>query len=85
MLNQEKLLDNNFVLIRESEELFSPLAMLHYHFYDNQKDIDTYLNSNKNRIQVVIGENYMPFGNAQCPELNDYADGIDVMKWLEKL
>ena len=85
LLNQEELLDNNFVLIRESEELFSPLAMLHYHFYDNQKDIDSYLNSNKNRIQIVVGQNYVPFGDAQCPELNDYADGIDVMKWLENL
>jgi hypothetical protein len=85
LLNQVELLDNNFVLIRESEELFSPLAMLHYHFYDNQKDIDSYLSVHKNNIQIVVGENYMPFGDAQCPELNDYADGLDVMKWLEKL
>ena len=29
LLNQEPLLDNNFVLLKESKELFSPLGMLH--------------------------------------------------------
>ena len=85
LLNQEQLLDNNFVLIRESEELSSPIAMLHYHYYENNKDIDAYLDSNKGSIQIVVGKNHVPFGQAQCPQLDDYADGVDVMKWLEEL
>jgi len=36
LMNQEKLLDNNFVLLKESDTLSSPLGMLYYHFYKNK-------------------------------------------------
>lgn len=85
LMNQMQLFDNNFVLLRETKELFSPLSMVHYHFYDNQIDIDDYLSQNEEKIQVVIGQNYTPFGTAQCPMLSDYADGVDVMKWVETI
>jgi hypothetical protein len=85
LLNQHALFDNNFVLLRESEDLFSPLAMVHYHFYDNQEDISSYLQINADKIQVVVGDSYVPFGAAQCPMLSDYADGIDTMLFLNQL
>ncbi len=85
LLNQHELLDNNFVLLRESEELFSPLSMIHYHFYENESEIDDYINKHKDQIQVVVGKEGFPFGSAQCPMLDDYADGVDVMRFLEKV
>jgi hypothetical protein len=85
LMNQEQILDNGFVLFKESDQLFSPLAMLFYHRYENQKELETYLDNNKENIQVVVGKSYVPFGKAQTPELNDYADGVDTMKWLEEL
>ncbi len=86
LLNKHQILDNNFVLLRESEELFSPLSMIHYHFYDSRYEIDVYLKKHKDSIQVVVGKDYdVPFGGAQCPMLDDYADGVDVMRFLEKL
>lgn len=83
LMNQHKLLDNNFVLLRESEELFSPLSMIHYHQYKNLSEVKDYLDNHKEQIQVVVGDEYLPFGQAQRPNLNDYADGVDVMKFLE--
>ena len=85
LMNQHKLLDNNFVLLRESEELFSPLAMVHYHYYKNQQDIDDYIDKHQNSIQAIVGNSQLSYGEAQCPMLDDYADGVDVMKWLEEL
>lgn len=85
LMNLMDLLDNNFVLFRQSDELFSPLAMIHYHYYSTSSDIDKYLIEHKNHIQAIIGHDYIPFGEAQKPKLNDYADGIDVMKWLSSL
>jgi hypothetical protein len=82
LLNQMPLLDNNFVLLRETEELHSPLGMIHYHFYESQKEIDAYITTNENSLQAIVGENYIPFGKAQKPELSDYPDGVDVMEWL---
>jgi hypothetical protein len=82
LLNQIPLLDNNFVLLRESEDLFSPLAMVNYHFYESEQEVENYLNAHKDDIQVVVGKKYQSFGTAQCPLLTDYADGIDTMQWL---
>jgi hypothetical protein len=84
-MNQMQLFDNNFVLLRETDELFSPLSMVHYHYYEKQEEVEHYLTTFKDKIQVVIGQDYTSFGVAQSPTLYDYADGIDVMKWLEKL
>ncbi|MFN5910639.1 MAG: acyl-CoA reductase [Bacteroidota bacterium] len=85
LLNQVPFLDNHFVLLRESQELYSPLAVVHYHFYSSAEDIANYLNQHKNKIQAVVGKGYLPFGTTQCPGLTDYADGIDTMDFLTRL
>ena len=85
LMNLHKIMDNNFVLLRESEELFSPLSMIHYHYYDNQNEVDEYLLKHEKNIQVVVGYDHLPFGKSQSPGLLDYADGIDVMGWLAKV
>lgn len=85
LMNQEKILDNGFVLFKESNELFSPLAMIFYHRYNSKVEISEYLKQHNENIQVVVGKDYIPFGKAQKPDLKDYADGIDTMKWLESL
>lgn len=85
LLNKYPLLDNNFVLLRETEELFSPVSMVHYHFYTNSDEAEAYIFEHEKDIQAVIGKDYIPFGQAQAPELTDYADGVDVMDWLVRL
>tara|TARA_Y100001933_G_scaffold255148_1_gene297776 strand:+ start:1731 stop:2777 length:1047 start_codon:yes stop_codon:yes gene_type:complete len=85
LMNQEKLLDNNFVLFKETEELHSPLGMIYYHFYNELNDVHLYTEQHKDSIQCIIGLNGLPFGSAHCPALDDYADQVDTMKWLNKL
>lgn len=85
LMNQSALLDNHFVLLRESEELFSPLAMIHYQRFTSDTDVASFLEKEKENLQVVVGKNFVPFGTAQKPGLADYADGIDVMDWLSAL
>jgi len=85
LMNQHVLFDNNFVLLRESDLLFSPLSMVHYQFYENQLEVDEYLTAHKDKIQVVVGQNYTSFGSAQSPMLNDYADGVDTLAFLNGL
>ncbi len=85
LMNLHDLLDNNFVLLRESEELFSPLSMIHYHYYSSVKEIEDYIQTHKEDIQVVVGEEYVSFGDAQRPSLEDYADGVNVLDWLSNL
>jgi hypothetical protein len=85
LMNLAVFLDNNFLLLKESKELFSPLAMLHYHFYENENEVSNYIGEHKNDIQCIVGKNYIPFGKAQCPSLSDYADNVDTMNWLNSL
>jgi hypothetical protein len=85
LLNLESFLDNNFLLLKESDNLFSPLAMLHYHTYTYQQEVDLYLQLHQDSIQCVVGHNYLAFGTAQCPSLSDYADNVDTMAWLNNL
>lgn len=85
LMNQEKLLDNNFVLLKETEDLHSPLGMIYYHFYNDENEARNYFEQHKDAIQCSIGVNGLPFGAAQCPELDDYADQVDTMQWLNEL
>lgn len=85
LMNQENILDNGFVLLKESNELFSPLAMIFYHRYETGEEVESYIETHRENLQVIVGKQYVPFGQAQCPTLSDYADGVDTMKWLEGL
>lgn len=85
LLNSEDLLDNNFLLVRTSAELNSPIGVLFKYEYESEKELNAYLESNNDRIQAVVGHGYIPFGNSQSPGLMDYADGVDTMAFLTGL
>lgn len=85
LMNKVPFLDNNFVMIQESEVLYSSIGVIHYHFVESQEEIEAYLKSLDNKIQCVVGKDYIPFGRSQKPSLNDYADGVDTMQFLTKL
>ena len=85
LMNLEQMLDNNFILLKEDKSLHSPLGVLFYERYESKQDLENYLDTNKDNLQAVVGQSYIPFGVAQCPSLNDYADGVDTMKFLETL
>ena len=40
LMNLEEILDNGFVLLKESEDLFTPLAMLFYHRYEEVSEVE---------------------------------------------
>ena len=82
LMNQVPILDNNFVLLKESQDLHAPLGMLHYHRYTDQQEVRAFIEANQQQIQCIVGKAYLPFGAAQCPTLTDYADGIDTMQFL---
>lgn len=85
LLNQESFLDNNFVLLKESESIFSPISMIHFSRYKEESKVASFIQNNENNIQIIIGNKYTPFGEGQKPKLWEYADGIDTMSWLNNL
>jgi hypothetical protein len=85
LMNKANLLDNGFLLLKEDFALNSPPGMLHYVRYQDSIDAEHFLQENKDKIQVIVGKNYIPFGMSQNPGLTDYADGVDTMRFLEAL
>lgn len=85
LVNREPFLDTEYLLVRESEELVSPISVLYYQEYENEKELESLLNENADKIQCIVGANYIPFGQAQKPAISDYADGVDTMAFLTGL
>jgi Acyl-CoA reductase (LuxC) len=82
LLNNVFYMTNGSILLVENESVFSPISQLNYSFYSgNTSEILTNLQNNRD-IQCVIGNGLLPFGRAQSPTLNDFADGVDTMKFL---
>jgi hypothetical protein len=82
LMSLSKFLDNNFLLMKESDQLFSPLSMLHYQYYQSPEEANSFLDAHRSQIQCIVGQEFIPFGQAQCPSLMDYPDGMDTMEFL---
>ena len=90
LLNKEKFLDNNFLLVKESEQIASPVATLHYERYKSKEELSVRLEKEKENIQCtatnpksqILNPKCLPFGQTQSPELWDYADGVDTLEFL---
>ena len=46
-----------------------------------EQEVENYLQNNES-IQCAVGNNLIPFGDAQNPTLHEYADGVDTMAFL---
>lgn len=88
LLNQEKFWDNNFVMLKEDSQLFSPLSVLNFSRYQDLEEVKAFLSDNEQDIQCVVAKPELQlhsesFGEAQHPKLDTYADQVDTMKFLE--
>ena len=75
---------NESIILSENENIFSPVSVLHYSFYKDEKSILGQLKNDEN-VQCVVGKDRITFGEAQKPDLFDYADRIDTMEFLLSL
>lgn len=89
LMSEFKILDNGFLILKEDESLSSPIASLFYSFYNSETELKDFLESRKEDIQCIVSkdmfENEISFGETQKPKLDDYADGVDTMKFLLEL
>jgi len=87
LLNQDKFWDNNFVMLKEDEKLFSPLSVINFSRYSSLDEVKSFMAENEENIQCVVakeelGLDSIKLGEAQHPGLNTYADNVDTMKFL---
>ncbi|MBL0272190.1 MAG: acyl-CoA reductase [Chitinophagaceae bacterium] len=84
LLNKIYYMTNGSVLLIEDPAIFSPISQLNYTFYNDQNDLRGKLPDTTN-LQCIVGKNFTPIGQSQCPAIGDYADGVDVLKFLSGL
>ncbi|WP_432410340.1 acyl-CoA reductase [Rasiella sp. SM2506] len=85
LMSLVKLLDNEFMILKEDTGFSSPISVVFYETYSNLNELTKTLNSVTEKIQCIISQKHIPFGDAQEPNLSDYADGVDTMEFLLSL
>jgi hypothetical protein len=99
ILNKKYYMTNESILLTENDSPFSPISVLHYSYYRPGEALPL-LSGEQGDIQCVVGGPsfvadgfggaapfgpVVPFGGAQQPGLDDYADGVDTMQFLTGL
>jgi hypothetical protein len=89
-MNGDHFLDNDILMIRERPELFSPQGVLHFEVYQNLEEAREIARNHANELQCIVSyqaqfPESLPFGTAQNPGIDAYADGINTMQFLGKL
>jgi len=87
LVNGVEHLDFGFLLLRETEKLVSPISVLYYEFYDSYEDLKEKIAPVRDKIQCIVGKDIpwpeiIALGTAQKPDLWDYADNVDTVRFL---
>ena len=87
MINGTEHFDTGNLLLTENSSFASPVSVLHFTYYQNPDNLKNELLVNHDKIQCVASnsefiQNSIPLGHTQAPELWDYADGVDTLKFL---
>ena len=89
LMSNFQLLDNEFLTIKEDISHASPISSVFYEFYEDLNEVKIRLQQDAEMIQCVVAngsiENSVYFGNTQKPNLWDYADNVDTMRFLINL
>jgi Acyl-CoA reductase (LuxC). len=87
-MNKVSFQKNRFVLLKEEINYHSPISVIYYEFYDDLNQLKRKIIENNHRIQCVVSKNFfekeISFGASQYPKLEDYADDIDTMQFLNE-
>lgn len=91
LVNREPFLDTGFIMFKEEKALVSPVSVIFYQYYKTKDNIEEYLAENDENIQCVVTsdkfniKNAIAPGKAQFPEIDDFADRVDTIKFLVSL
>ena len=78
--------DYGAFLAIEGTSFATSLANIVVQRYSDIEDVRVWIEEHREEIQCVVShldiEGCVAFGQAQHPQLSDYADGVDTMEWL---
>ncbi|MGZ3866733.1 MAG: acyl-CoA reductase [Bacteroidia bacterium] len=89
LLNQHIFLDNNFLIVKESADLHSPVSVLYYEEYSDLAQLTQKLTELEPELQCIVTNiglsvSILPLGTSQCPTLFNFADNVNTLSFLNK-
>lgn len=89
LMSLYKLLENGFLILKEDKSYASPIATLFYEYYTDTEVLKKQLITDTEQIQCVVAKGLLPdeiaFGKTQIPQLWEYADNVNTLKFLSNL
>lgn len=88
LLNRDVFFDNNVFLLKESDNMGSPISVIHFQRFPNKDAALEWIQEKADAIQILVSAQETGFireqrlGNAQYPDLFDWPDGINVLDFL---
>ena len=86
LMSNFKILDNEFLTLKEDTSYASPISSVFYEYYDSIDSLKQKLEAEHEHLQCVVSnnvtENSILFGQTQKPALWDYADNVDTISFL---
>ena len=78
------------VLVEGKAAFPAEISRINTAHYNSLSEVEQWLNQHREQLQCIVSNiaevpNAVPLGQAQYPALNDYADGVDTMKFLLSL
>lgn len=90
LINKEEHLDTGYLLVKTNPQIASPIGTIHVTHYEKYEDVPMLIAQNQDSIQCIVSKDggyagSFPFGQAQSPAIDDYADGVDTMEFLTSI
>ena len=85
LMGSHSIVENGFLMLKEDTSYLSPVSVLYYEYYDDVNVVLKNISDNVEKLQCVVSKKNIPFGNSQKPNLWDYSDGVDTIKFLINL
>lgn len=86
LMSNFKLLDNEFITLKEDHSYASPISSVFYEYYEDITPLLAQLEQDKEQIQCIVSNGHtpesIPFGQTQKPKLWDYADHVNTLAFL---
>ncbi|UPT65484.1 MAG: acyl-CoA reductase [Sphingobacteriales bacterium JAD_PAG50586_3] len=90
LLNKVLHIDCGFMMLKQDEALASPVSVVYFDYYSDLEQLGEELTRRSEEIQCTVGNldigiAIQPFGKAQYPKIDEYADGVDTLNFLLNL
>lgn len=90
LMNQDDFYMNGGLLLKKDSSIHSRISSVNYEEFTTQNQLENTIKSHGEDVQCIISEKEISSfqtvrpGQAQSPQLSDYADGVDVMSFLNQ-